>query len=596
MSGIKLRDYQEETVEAVFSYLNETTTNGVVVLPTGAGKTPVGTTITERVVRKGGRVLIVSHVKELLEQTFNTFSNFMPDLVRDDRVGLYSAGLNRRDMHNDVIIAGVQSIYKRINLFGAFKLLIVDEAHLIPETADGMYRQLIDTLLLMNPHMRVVGLTATPYRLSSGIIYGGDGIFEDVIYEVGVRRLIADGYLCPLIGHPGITPNLDGVHIQAGDFKSDELAEKCREIVVEAVSDLISVTEERHHILAFAVTVSHAEEIAWAMREHGYNAKVVSGKTTKTDRQMMIDGFKSGAIRCLVNVGVLTIGFDAPMVDCVAMFRPTKSPGLYYQILGRGFRLHPDKDNCLILDFAGNIGRHGPVDEIKPPLPSEKRSKGDVDEERVGGKVCPSCKEILKLGTKTCYVCDYEFPQKEVDHETKADRYAQPLSSVEVATYPITGFDVCTWKKTGVEEQYAHRYPDTVKVDYHFTTGRVSEWMCPGHGQQSTKARKSAEKWYSKLMPGRRCPDTAAECVEQIRAELAKEPYESIINVPMTVKVDESQKYPKMMNVNYKEEGKAQPCYGCKFYNVSGYCDKTESLVPGMQRNFGCKQFAEIPF
>jgi DNA repair protein RadD len=190
-----LRPYQREAVDAVYDYLRMRDDNPCVVIPTAGGKTPVLATICRDAVRLwNGRVLILAHVKELLEQAAEKLHAVAPDLP----VGIYSAGLKRRDLGYAITIAGIQSVYERACDVGRVDLVIVDEAHLIPPDGEGMYRTLLADLRVINPRMRVIGLTATPFRMKSGAICGPDNILNEVCYEVGVRELIVQRYLCSL--------------------------------------------------------------------------------------------------------------------------------------------------------------------------------------------------------------------------------------------------------------------------------------------------------------------------------------------------------------------------------------------------------------
>ena len=212
---MQLRRYQQDAITAVYRHLRERDDNPVVVIPTAGGKTPVLATICrDAVVRWNGRVLVVSHVKELLEQAVGKLKLVCPELP----VGMYSAGLNRRDTAQRVIVAGIQSTYKRARELDAFDLIVVDEAHLIPADGDGMYRQFLADAQAISSHLRVIGLTATPFRLDSGSICAPDHFLNAVCYEIGVKELIRDGYLCPLVSKASTTKaDTTGLHVRAGE-------------------------------------------------------------------------------------------------------------------------------------------------------------------------------------------------------------------------------------------------------------------------------------------------------------------------------------------------------------------------------------------
>lgn len=216
-----LRPYQQAAIDAVYDHLRNRDDNPCAVIPTAGGKTPIMATICrDAVVQWNGRVLILAHVKELLQQTADKLSTVCPEVS----FGIYSAGLKRRDTNNPVIVAGIQSVYRRACELDAFDLILVDEAHLIPLEGDGMYRQFLADARKVNPHLRVIGFTATPYRLKSGSICTHDGFLNHICYEVGVRELIRDGYLCPLVTKAGRSKaDTDELHVRGGEFLADEV-------------------------------------------------------------------------------------------------------------------------------------------------------------------------------------------------------------------------------------------------------------------------------------------------------------------------------------------------------------------------------------
>lgn len=363
---LTLRPYQHEAVASVYQHLRERDDNPCVVIPTGGGKTPVMATICrDAVVTWGGRVLIVAHVKELLEQSADKLRVICPEV----KFGIYSAGLKRRDTQAPVIVAGIQSIYKRACELGPLDLILVDEAHMIPPEGEGMYQQFLSEAKVVNPSLRVIGLTATPYRLKSGLICTPDHFLNQVCYEVGVRELIVQGFLSPLVTKAGITRvDTSAVHVRGGEFVAAEVEDLMDqdELVEAACQEIVAATHDRSAVLIFATGIKHGRHVQDVLRrKHGVECGFVSGETPTDERDATLKAFRDGAMQYLCNVNVLTTGFDAPNIDCVVMLRPTMSPGLYYQMVGRGFRLFPGKANCLVLDFGGNVLRHGPVDAIR---------------------------------------------------------------------------------------------------------------------------------------------------------------------------------------------------------------------------------------
>lgn len=482
-----LRWYQEGAVGAVHKYLKDNATgNPCVVLPTGAGKTHVIRQLASDVVQWGGRVLILAHVKELLQQAASKLDGL--------DVGIYSAGLNRRDTDNAVIVAGIQSAYKRALEFGRFDLVIVDECHLVRPEGTGMYRQMVADLQTANPKARIVGLTATPYRLKEGYVCGPDFILDAICYSVGVNELIKQGFLCKLISkRTAQRMATDGVKVQGGDFVGAQLdhANSSDEIVVGACQELVEYCHDRHSALVFCCGRVHAHLVADVLREMGQAVGYIDGETPTGERAEVIQRFKRRELKYLVNINVLTTGFDATGVDCVAMMRPTLSPGLYYQMVGRGLRIDPDKQDCLVLDFGGNAERHGPIDKMDISPQGGGSGTAGVAPTRI----CEECQEILPLAQSRCPACGAELEQEEKEIEPSyGDETAShaPIISDEVSneTYEVQEVQYYVHEKRNA----APDAPKTLRVIY--VCGfqkRISEWICLEH---SGWAGEKASKWW----------------------------------------------------------------------------------------------------
>lgn len=346
---IALRDYQRASIDALYAYLRAEDGNGLIVLPTGSGKSLVLAEIVRDACTSwpGTRILILAHVKELLTQNASELVRHYPDVD----LGIYSAGLRSRDMHNAVLIASIQSVYRRGFDLGRFDLILVDEAHLIPRSDSTMYQKFLADAKLMNPAVRVVGLTATDYRLDSGrLTEGKDAFFHRVVHEVSIRDLIQQGYLCRVTTRRTTTQlDVTGVHTRGGEFIPGELAAAVdlEGITKAAVSEIVAAGADRAAWLVFCSSVAHAGHVADELRARGVTAGVVVGETPAAERDQLIMDFKNGKIRALCNMNVLTTGFNVPAVDLLAVLRPTKSPGLYVQMIGRGTRNAPGKTDCI---------------------------------------------------------------------------------------------------------------------------------------------------------------------------------------------------------------------------------------------------------
>ncbi|RNM10206.1 DEAD/DEAH box helicase [Dickeya undicola] len=388
-----LRPYQQEAVDATLAYFRQHTAPAVIVLPTGAGKSLV---IAELARLARGRVLVLAHVKELVEQ------NHAKYCALGLQADIFAAGLNQRDSDGKVVFGSVQSVARHPDKFDdAFSLLIVDECHRISDDENSQYQQILQHLQQANPQLRLLGLTATPYRLGRGWIYqyhyhgmirGDDScLFRDCIYELPLRYMIRHGFLVPpeRLDMPVVQYDFSQLAARSnglfnnGSFSDVELNRELKRqqrVTPLIVRQITEYATNRRGVMIFAATVEHAREVE-GLLPVGEAARI-SGETPAPQRDALIAAFKQQQLRYLVNVSVLTTGFDAPHVDVIAILRPTESVSLYQQIVGRGLRLFPGKTDCLILDYAGN-----PFDLYTPEV---GHSKPHSDSQPVQ-VFCPQC-------------------------------------------------------------------------------------------------------------------------------------------------------------------------------------------------------------
>lgn len=504
---MELRPYQRHAVDAVYQFLRARDDNPCVVIPTAGGKTPVMATICHDAVQLWqGRVLILAHVKELLEQAAEKLRLVAPDLP----VGIYSAGLKRRDLGYAVTIAGIQSVYERACDVGHMDLVIVDEAHLIPPDGEGMYRTFLADAKKINPLLRVIGMTATPFRMKSGSICAPDNILNEICFEIGVRELIVQGYLCPLRTKAGtLKPDTEKLHIRGGEYIAGEVEDLMDDdnLVLAACREIVEHTQDRKSVLIFASGVRHGQHIAEVLQSrHKLECGFVCGETLPFQRDELINRFRSGGLKYLCNVNVLTTGFDAPNIDCVAMVRPTLSPGLYYQMVGRGFRLHPGKANCLVLDFGGNVLRHGPVDALRV---TDSASNGNGE---APAKECPQCHAVIAAGYASCPECGHEFPERNHrKHEATASSEGILSDQLTRTEHEVTEIFYSVHIKRGAPPEA----PRTMRVDYRIGFNEyISEWVCLEH---SGFPRQKAEQWWSRRS-SEPVPASADEAVDLAEA------------------------------------------------------------------------------
>ncbi|HEM6844319.1 DEAD/DEAH box helicase [Providencia rettgeri] len=383
-----LRPYQQEAVDATVDYFRKQTHPAVIVLPTGAGKSLV---IAELARLARGRVLVLAHVKELVEQ------NHAKYLTYGLQADIFAAGLNRKESQSKVVFGSVQSVARNLKAFDAhFSLVIIDECHRISLNDKSQYQQIIQALQSNNPSLRILGLTATPYRLNSGWIYQyhyhgmvrGDEncFFRECIYELPLHYMIKNKFLVPpeRLDMPVLQYDFSQVSLtSSGIFNEQELnlsLKKQQRITPKIIEQVIEYAAPLQGCMIFSATVEHAKEILGYLPQN--SAALVTAETPAADRQAIINQFKNKELHYLVNVSVLTTGFDAPHVDVIAILRPTESVSLYQQIVGRGLRLSEGKTRCLILDYAGN-----PHDLFRPEVGSSRPNSTSVPVQ----VFCPLC-------------------------------------------------------------------------------------------------------------------------------------------------------------------------------------------------------------
>lgn len=515
-----LRYYQTEAVDATYRWFEENPGNPLIVLPTGTGKSVVIAEFCRQTLASwpDTKIVVVTHVRELIRQNAEEMIRLWPEAP----IGINSAGLGRRDTQDPIVFAGIQSVHNKATDFFRVDLVLVDEAHLIPAKSNTMYRRFIDTLKVMNPYVKIVGLTATPYRLDSGRLDEGDErLFDGIAYEAPLLDMIEKGYLSPVVSKATATKlDVSGVGRRGGDYIAADLqrAVDKDDINRAAVAEIIERGAERKSWLIFCSGVEHAMNIAAIVRQGGISCETIFGDTPKDERDRIIAAFKAGRIRCIASMAVLTTGFNAPAVDLIAMLRPTESTGLYVQIMGRGMRLAPGKDNCLVLDFASNVARHGPVDAVNPKKPG----KGETAE--APSKECPECGSIVHAAVRICPDCGHEFPAPEI----KITPVAAVLPVLSTETTPAE------WVTVSQVMYGAHRKlgkPTSLKVEYVSGMSIHTEWICLEHdGYAQTKA---ISWWMRRAPQGSPVPKTVEEALRSVQS----------LTEPTEIKIRRSGKY-----------------------------------------------------
>ncbi|HCE2377097.1 DEAD/DEAH box helicase [Vibrio parahaemolyticus] len=494
-----LRPYQADSVKAVIHYFRKHSTPAVIVLPTGAGKSLV---IAELARLAKGRVLVLAHVKELVEQNHAKYEGY------GLKGAIFSAGLGRKETDQQVVFASVQSVVRNLDSFkNQFSLLVIDECHRVPDDKNSSYQKVITHLRELNPGIKVLGLTATPYRLGMGWIYQyhtrgqvrteESRFFRDCIFELPIRYLLDENFLTParMMDAPVLSYDFSQLKpANTGRYKEAEMdmvIDKAKRATPQIVEQIIQYARERKGVMIFAATVRHAQEIHGLLPE-GETA-IVIGDTPTPERDAIIQAFKNREIKYLVNVSVLTTGFDAPHVDLIAILRPTESVSLYQQIVGRGLRLSESKNECLVLDYAGNsYDLYQPeVGDPKPDSTSEiitipcpacgfnnnfwgkldsngfllehfgRRCQGYFEDEDTGerehcgyrfrAKYCGECGADNDIAARICHECDATL----VDPDKKLK---EALNLKDALIFECTEMDLSVFKSNDGKSQLKVTY------------------------------------------------------------------------------------------------------------------------------------------
>lgn len=547
---LKLRPYQRPARQAVFDYIRDNPgLNPLVAMPTGSGKTAVIVDLVNHAHTKWNtKILVISHVKEILEQNYSALSNWLdmdtfdhedanskisecndPNADKETSVlGMYSAGFDKREIRQ-VTVAGIQSIYKKANLFKDYKFIIVDECHLISPDNNSMYQKFFDEL--DNP--RICGLSATCFRLGQGYLTTPpNNLFHEIVYDLtsmdSFNQLVKDGYLCDLVSKStGIKLDPDKIKKIKGDYSVTDMSDKFDrwEITSKAVNEIITAGANYKKWLIFAIDIEHADHIAEALNEKNISAMSIHTKSD-LDRDFLLNEFRQNRIRALVNVNILTTGLDIRDIDLVVLLRPTTSPVLHVQMIGRGMRPYPGKDHCLVLDFAGNTLRLGPINDVH--VETKRKGKGDPP-----AKMCPvdKCKTICHIKAKFCPKCNHKF------------QFLQKISDITDETILIAK-DEPMWYDVNNTEYKMHpgygNKPDIMKVTYTCGLKQFNEYICLQH--------KGYAGYLAKLFIKKRLPDNS-EMPTTVREALKL----SDLYMPATgILVKEKRKFPEIVRYRFE--------------------------------------------
>jgi len=410
------RWYQHEAVEKLFDFYSvdrklvdgfPEPKNAVVCLPTGTGKSLVIAMFIKRCFEMvpNTKVVMSTHVKELIRQNAEKLQQYWPLAP----LGIYSAGLHQYDHVQPIIFGGIQSMVGKLK-FGHVDFLVIDEAHLVGD--DGSYLQFINELKMRNPFLKIIMLTATPYRMGMGLLTNGP-IATDIVYNLcnvdGFARLIAEGFLCQLIVPARLAVQLDisGVGFSKGDFIQGQLEEAVdkNDVNYSMLSEYMTYAASRRCGLIFAAGIKHAHHLQEMIQQVFHEeCAILHSKMGDKHNDEMMSAWKAGEIKHAVNMNMLTTGVDNPMVDIICDAQPTMSTGKHVQKYGRGTRPFPEKPNCLVLDYGGNTRRLGPIND--PVIP---RLKGQGPPGDAPIRICPNCGVYNHARASQCVACGLPF-------------------------------------------------------------------------------------------------------------------------------------------------------------------------------------------
>jgi len=550
---IKPRDYQIEAVNAVVNYMcDKPRGNPLVSLGTGLGKSLVMAMLIRMAHYEWrARVVMMTHNADLIDGNCKEFLKLEPLAP----VGVYSATLKRKQTEAPILFCGIQSVARAPEKLGHVDLLLVDEVHTIGYNEESQWRTTINALKRINPNMRMVGLSATLFRMGTGGLTDGDNaLFDDIVYEYGLLEGVRDGWLCePIPKEMALKIDLSGVHKRGGEFIESELQEAVNkdEITKAAIKETMQYGANRRTWMIFCTGVEHCKAVCAEIRSYGISCEVVTGDTPQAEREAIYARLKSGELRSVCSVAVMTTGTNIPCIDMIVFLRPTENGGLLVQMTGRGTRTvyaphmpldtieqrlaairESTKPNCLLLDFAGNLDRHGPIDLIKG------RAK-------LGGegippmKVC-ECGAILHIAKMVCPDCGFVFPPPEKETIKPKAAGGKVLSTQRVLeTFEVT--DV-----TYREHQGKDGKPNTLCVSYEIDfTFSIKEWVCIGHPAGSFPRRK-AVAWWNERAPkglGYTIPNSAAEAIHQMQVGTMQMSLADMLRKPCAVVAEKEGKF-----------------------------------------------------
>lgn len=487
---MKLRNYQEAALDAIWAYFaGSNVGNPVIAWPTGTGKSLLPAVFIKRIMQVWPcqRFMLLTHVKELIQQN----ADVLCEVWANAPLGIYSAGLKSRDVGHPIIYAGIQSAVKNPMIFGHRDIIFIDECHLVNQDESSQYLKFLSVMKLINPQIKIIGMSATPFRMGQGLITD-EGLFTDIIHDItsldNFNKLITDGYLSPLIPLRTKTElDVSNVGIRNSEYIPGQLQSVVdkEEITRAALKEAVAAGENRKSWLIFSSGIEHAEHISDMLSSFNIQCAPVHSKRDSNFCDSAIKEFKTGRLRAIVNYSKLTTGFNHPNIDLLIDLRPTMSIPLHIQKLGRGTRPAPGKLNCLVLDFARNVPRLGPIND--PIIPKKKNKEtGDPPV-----KICENCGAYNHAKVRFCCNCNHEFIFKVKIVARPGTEEIIKTTTPVVETYDVHRVTYGPHHKTGS--------PTSMVVTYFCGLHMFKEWVCLQH---DGIAGKQAREWWKRHSKG----------------------------------------------------------------------------------------------
>jgi len=538
---LKPRAYQVSALESIWQAL-KTEYSVLLESPCAAGKTIIFAKIAQRLLAENPsfRVLILTDREVLVTQSRDKLLRVAPELSLSVGVACASVSGDKR-LDARVTIASRQTLIRRLGSFAPVQLVIVDECHLLATPKEGdaeppdQFGAIISTLRKYNPRMRLLGVTATPYRLNDGYIYGTRNApkcqpyFTEVHHRITVGELQSMGFLAPLIGKvavpAGLETRLDNTSLVSGEYNLGTISGIMSEgqHIRSAVEAWQQHASDRKKTIAFCVTIAHAEKLAAAFNADGIRALPIHSELDTLDSYANMESLRNGEGQVFCSVAQLTTGMDVADIDCILMARPTKSAALYKQILGRGQRISPGKENCLVLDMVGNSNEFGTdLDKLKIRY---RQSTAPSERNPAGIKYCPTCDIELHPAVRVCPECGYEFV-------FEAD--APDLKDVEFGSQPPVTCDVMgIYGEPHIGKESGKTLLKVrVEIDLGTAVRTANMWMCfEGDGYSGYAVTKGKALWHQLTFGMVPYPDSTADALELIKNGAWSTPSHAVVDI-----------------------------------------------------------------